>query len=89
MKKHTVIEEQSLIDLALMYYGNIDGVFDILKINENLNLDVPAIPGTITYVQLDENNDFARYFDKNKTEISTGTVLEPDFNFDFNLDFNS
>ena len=69
---HTVIEAQSLIDIALMYYGNIDAVFTILQNNPELNFDAPIVPGTKINVELDKTNDFARYFDKNKIEISTG-----------------
>ncbi len=70
--EHIVTDKQSLIDIALMYYGNIDAVFAILQNNSELNFDSPIVPGTKIKVELDKTNDFARYFDKNKIEISTG-----------------
>jgi len=75
MIKHTFIENQSIIDIALMYYGNIDGVFDILKNNPDINLDNINV-GSLVNVNPDTTNDYVKYFQKNKTEIATaGNII--------------
>jgi len=75
MKNHIVIENQSLLDIALMYFGNIDSVFDIingndflygfselLKVGDKLNMPENS---------LIENKDIKQYFSKKQTQIAT------------------
>jgi len=92
MITHIVLEKQSIFDVALKYYGTVDGVFDIIKRNPTVGL-ANAIPtGTKLLCEPDTTNDFANYFKKNSIEPANGDSYvslpeNADFNNDFNNDF--
>ncbi len=94
---HTVIENQSILDIALMYFGNVDAVFDIIREN-NFEFDFayqlqPNEKMIIPNISLAENKEIKQYFFKHKTEIATSqNLLLPylaAFSTGFNLGFNS
>ena len=95
MSTHKVISNQSLLDIALMYGGNVDSVFDIIKENEFM-YDFTSNMQAGTFLSIPsnfENTDIPvkEYFTKKQTEIATIDALLfseiGDFNDDFNNDF--
>jgi hypothetical protein len=74
MNKIVTIINQSLFDIAAQYYGSIEGVFDIIEDNPELELlltsEVP--PGTILKIR-PVNNEIADYFKKEEKFIATAT----------------
>jgi hypothetical protein len=74
MSNHVIIENQTLFDVAIMYYGNIDGIFDIIKTNSN-DIDFARIGDQIK-VNRQQTNDFAKYYEKHTLEATTGTEVQ-------------
>ena len=44
-KEIKIQENQTLLDIAVQKYGNADGVFDLLRLNEDLSLDKQLTSG--------------------------------------------
>ncbi len=72
MTEHITTNKQSLFDVSKLHYGNIDGVFELLKYND-VGLTVPLQTGTI--IQVPEwdgkNKKIVEYFQKNEIGIAT------------------
>ncbi len=71
MTTNVTIENQSVLDIAIKHYGNIDGVFDIIK-NNNIGLDKSIEIGTKIIVNPDFKSDVANYFRKQNYDMATG-----------------
>ncbi len=72
MTEHITTNKQSLFDVAKIRYGNIDGVFELLKCND---VDLLSPLQTSTVIQVPEwdgkNAKIVEYFQKNEIEIAT------------------
>ena len=75
MTKLFIENNQSLIDIALQVYGNVDAVFELLKAN-NLSLEASVPAGTeLVLPEISvENKDISQYFSRNNTRIATDTI---------------
>lgn len=64
-KKVTIQENQTLLDIAVQQYGDIDGVFNILSLNKELEFDKQLTPGDI--IICDESDNIKASYFRNKT----------------------
>ena len=46
MNKHTVVYGQTLIDIAIKIYGDVDVVFEIIAANDGISFDSPLVVGS-------------------------------------------
>lgn len=70
---HVVENNQSIIDVALMHYGNIDAVFELLKQN-NLNIEPINVGSIVELIDVDLKNinkDIVDYISKNNLIFAT------------------
>lgn len=79
MKKYTVKSGQNLFDVALAIYGSIEGVFDLLVSNPDINgqalsFDVILQPGTILEYNEEYtiNSDIRDWLSINKIKVANG-----------------
>lgn len=71
---HTKSNNQSIADIAVLYFGTIDGVFDLIKSNQ-IHLDKPLKIGdklTIPQSEISEA-DIRAFFEKHAKSIATDT----------------
>jgi len=69
-KSVTIKENQSIFDVSLQIYGNIEQVFDIVNNSEIDNINETEIKG-ITYKYDYNNTKFVNYFSSKKVVITT------------------
>ena len=95
MKQVAVNNNQSIWDLAIQYYGSVDGIKQLILDNPaKLNLSDGVVPGTkiIIREEMVFNKTIVDYLDKNRIKLAT-TVSVPntsgfgDFSNDFNNDY--
>jgi len=97
MKTITAIANQTVQDIAVQYYGSIEGQWMILADNDGID----SITGQLTAGQLVRireneavNPELVDYFSRHNIAIVTGSAAtggaaaSGDFNDDFNNDFN-
>ena len=91
MKTIRVREGQNIIDIALQYYGDVEGASNLIQDN-NLSLTDALEAGTILHI--DEQNLMdeliTEYYDNNSVIVNTGAPAQDipgEFNNDFNFDF--
>ena len=74
MKKYTIREGQSLLDVALQEFGAINGVFQILADNSSLELNSQVVAGDSILIDDTKSNDLAvrEHFRKLKYRVNTG-----------------
>lgn len=93
MDKIVVIEQQSIIDIAIQQYGSVDGIVNIINDNPGLGFNSNLTPGLKLNVTEDaQDKDIVDYFRRKQLKIATrGTSVVGDFDdndFDSN-DFNT
>ncbi len=76
MKKVTVLSNQSLFDIAIQYYGTIDGIFTICMAN-NITITDKLLPGQVLNIPEFKGNDsdIVDYYKEHDIKPAT-TVLE-------------
>ncbi len=83
-KQHTVIYKQSILDIAMRHYGNIDAVFDLIAKNQEIGLNKSLETGSL--INLPESESFDKnmydYLKLKQKRISTDAkYLEPASNW--------
>ena len=73
----TVIEKQSLVDIAIQEYGTCLACFDVALAN-GISITDELMPGQKLDIKLSEHNnpDLTRYFSNKKQKISTGLSID-------------
>lgn len=74
MKKYIVKSGQNLYDIALMLYGSIEGVFDLLVSNPNISFNTMLSKNTELNYHEDfvVNQDIVSWFDTNNVRVKNG-----------------
>lgn len=91
---HFITDKQTLLDISLLHYGNVDGVFEIISANENIDFNNDLIKErSIIIPELKGDEQMLAYFSDNNTKIATqgNSFANPNagFSFGFSLGFNS
>lgn len=93
MDKLVVIEQQSILDVAIQQYGSVAGIVTIINDNPELTFNSNIIPGMKLNITNDAiEKDIVDYFRRKQLKIATkGTQLAGDFDEnDFDSDdFNT
>ena len=87
----TVLENQTLFDIALQEYGDATAVFDIMENNKAVVASITAdlIKGTrLKIVGLPKNKRVKEFLETNKIKPTNGQSISNDGVGDFNDDFN-
>tara|TARA_Y100000768_G_scaffold308314_1_gene242502 strand:+ start:166 stop:456 length:291 start_codon:yes stop_codon:yes gene_type:complete len=94
-RKLTVLNGQTLEDIAIQAYGSIDGVGKIVQDNSDLSWDSELSTGQIIFIEKDYyiNKDVVNYLKARDIKPATGSeyvllIQTGDFNNDFNQDFS-
>ena len=94
-RKLTVLNGQTLEDIAIQAYGSIDGVGKIVQDNSGLSWDSELSTGQIIFIEKDYyiNKDVVNYLKARDIKPATGSeyvllIQTGDFNNDFNQDFS-
>ncbi len=94
-RKLTVLNGQTLEDIAIQAYGSIDGVGKIVQDNSGLSWDSELSTGQIIFIEKDYyiNKDVFNYLKARDIKPATGSeyvllIQTGDFNNDFNQDFS-
>lgn len=93
MDSVVVIEQQSILDIAIQQYGSVEGVVNLITDNANLTFNSNITPGLKLVVSNEAiDTDIVNYFRRKQLKIATkGTKVGGDFDendFDEN-DFNT
>lgn len=91
-----VIEGQSLEDIAILQYGSLDGLGQILRDNHQLSWTSTLQSGDEILINQQKvlNADVVKYFQNQSTPLATAegayipNTNPGDFNNDFNQDFS-
>ena len=82
------LNNQTLIDLALIHYGATGGVEWLIEDNPTISVTDRIAPGQVINIRLDViDKSVKTYYQEKGVQPSTGNVEQPDFNEDFNEDF--
>lgn len=81
----TVRENQSIADMAIQYYGSIEGIVSIAELN-GLGVTTELASQDVLVLSSPIRNDIVGFFGQKSINISTG---EPEKRGDFNNDFNN
>ncbi|MEM7372829.1 MAG: Ig-like domain-containing protein [Bacteroidota bacterium] len=73
---------QTLLDIAIQYYGSIEGIWSILQLNPDLHLGLLLVPGTEVIVDstLPVNRNISNFFANYDIDVIGGQVVLPDPN---------
>lgn len=96
MKRIIIDNNQSIWDLAIQYYGSVDGIKQLILDNPTkLNLETNIIPGTEIIIREEMVINKAMVDYLNKKGITCATAVQVasatgsgDFSNDFNNDYN-
>lgn len=99
LSRHTVLQDQTLEDIAVVKYGSVEGVSKILDDNPTLSWDTELISGSVVLIEKEfyTNKEMAFFLnEKGAAPASAFTEVEVDddpgnlgdFNSDFNSDFS-
>jgi hypothetical protein len=96
MKRIKIDNNQSIWDLAIQYYGSVDGIKQLILDNPTkLNLETNIIPGTeiIIREEMVINKAMVDYLNKKGITCATAVKVASatgsgDFSNDFNNDYN-
>lgn len=71
MRQVTVLQGQTITDIALQEYGSAEGLFAFLEANQNLDLDSQLEPGQKVLVKEEDvvNSDIVNYFQGNNITV--------------------
>ena len=89
MKEYRVKSGQSLYDISIQLYGDTSHVLDILKLNENLDLNTNLVANSILYYEK-QNTTLVNYLSTNSLNLATSepkTVTGGDYSNDYNEDY--
>lgn len=88
IREVTIQDNQNIHDLAMQYYGTLEGVFKLVRMNPKvfINSTSEAIKGVKIMIDDSEPN---RQLGSKDIIVSTGAKKQPDFNEDFNEDFSA
>lgn len=77
MKQITVLNNQSLFDVAIRYCGTVEAIAEIAILN-NLSITDDLIPGQIVQIPLTDygNQEVINYFSTNKVDPATALTEE-------------
>jgi len=71
MKSVQVKDQQTVFDIAVQEYGSIEGVFDLLDGNDNLELDSDIVSGTMLKTGTVIDQSIVGYYTKNNIVPAT------------------
>ncbi len=92
MERTTVIEGQTIWDITLQQYGSVEGIFELLDANTQLDsINANILPGMQLVTSGEKlDTDVAGYYQNNHVIVvsgshigSTGNPFTDDFNCDF------
>jgi hypothetical protein len=88
MKKAEGMLNQSIYDFALQHTGSVEGVFEVIAVNPELDLNSMLSAGIFYNVpEVKVDKDIASHIVSENILIAKGDNSFSDFNEDFNEDF--
>jgi hypothetical protein len=88
--KIKVLENQTLKDISVQYYGSFEGIYEIIKINENITFDTQLQTGQFLFINKNViDSEIKTIFDKKINKPATKYILGAMDNRIFDLTFAS
>lgn len=71
IKNVTILQEQSLFDVVLQYYGDVTKVYDFIKLNPTISSVMYNNLKGLTVNYEEQTNQIANYFSSAQKDIAT------------------
>lgn len=75
MSNIITMPDQSVFDIAIQEYGSIEGVFNLLRANPELEFDSNIQPGTVLKIEGEPvKQTIVDFYRNNKIQLATGNL---------------